>query len=82
MERIIVVGAPPEAMDGLEKKPAVKKILYDYLFNRILSHGMHEHSPITDEEALTIKSFYDRHKDEVLGIGQRVADIWIHNHKK
>ncbi len=59
-------------------EPVLRKILYDYLFGRVLSHGMHEHGPVTDEEALKVKNFYIKNKNEVMGIGQRVADMWIH----
>lgn len=56
----------------------LRRILYDFLYSRILSHGMHEHSPVTDSQANEVKSFYIKHKDDVLGIGKRVGDMWIH----
>ncbi|MDP3994536.1 MAG: hypothetical protein Q8P91_01750 [bacterium] len=59
-------------------EPVLRKIMYDYLFSRVLSHGMHEHSSINDNEASEIKDFYMQQKDNVLGIGRRVGDIWIH----
>lgn len=60
----------------------LRKILYDYLYSRVLSHGMHEHSPITNEQAEIIKDFYDQHRDDVLGLGRRVGDMWIHDSQK
>lgn len=59
-------------------EPVLRKILYDYLFSRTLSHGTHEHSPISDSEAEEIKNFYIDHKNTVLGVGKKVGDIWIH----
>jgi len=56
----------------------IRRVLYDYLFSRIISHGMHEHSPITDKEAKLLKKFYFDSKNTVLGIGRRIGDIWIH----
>lgn len=58
----------------------IKSILYDYLYSRILSHGMHEHGPITDKEAEEVSNFYESHRDEVLGLGRRVGDLWIHDY--
>lgn len=60
----------------------LRRILYDFLYGRVLSHGMHEHSPVTDLEANEVKSFYTMHKDDVLGIGRRVGDMWIHDEEK
>ena len=60
----------------------IRKILYDYLFSRVLSHGMHEHNPISDEQAKIVKDFYDQHRDDVLGVGRRVGDMWIHDSQK
>lgn len=57
----------------------IRNILFDYLYSRVLSHGMHEHSPITDDEADVVKEFYHQHKDEVLGLGKRIGDMWIHD---
>lgn len=60
----------------------LRKILYNYLYSRVLSHGMHEHSPITNKQAEIIKDFYDQHRDDVLGLGRRVGDMWIHDSQK
>lgn len=57
----------------------IREILYDYLFCRSLSHGMHEHKPITHKQAIQISDFYYKNKDSVLGIGKRIGDIWIHS---
>lgn len=57
----------------------IKLILYDYLYSRVLSHGMHEHIPITEQEAEVVSNFYESHRSEVLGLGRRVGDIWIHD---
>lgn len=56
----------------------IRKIMYDYLFSRVLSHGMHEHSSITDDETSEIRDFYMAQKESVLGVGKSVGDIWIH----
>ena len=56
----------------------IKHILYDYLFSRVLSHGMHEHHSITEKQAKIAKKFYFDSKDNVLGVGKRIADMWIH----
>lgn len=56
----------------------LRRILYDYLFSRVLSLGKHEHRPIGPKEAKIVKKFYFDSKSEVLGIGRRVGDIWIH----
>lgn len=61
---------------------SIKLILYDYLFSRVLSHGMHEHKPITDDEATQVSGFYEAHKQDILGVGRRVGDMWIHDFKK
>lgn len=63
-------------------EPVIKSILYDYLYSRILSHGMHEHSPITEQEAEVVSNFYEIHQNEVLGLGRRVGDLWIHDFQK
>jgi hypothetical protein len=60
----------------------IKSVLYDYLYSRVLSHGMHEHSPITEFEAEEVSNFYERHQNEVLGLGRRVGDLWIHDFQK
>lgn len=60
----------------------LRRILYDFLYNRVLSHGMHEHLPVTDAEADKVKNFYNERKDEVLGVGRRVGDMWIHDEEK
>jgi len=60
----------------------IKSILYDYLYSRVLSHGMHEHSPITEQEANEVSDFYESHQFEVLGLGRRVGDLWIHDFQK
>jgi len=57
----------------------LKLILHDYLFNRSLSHGMHEHSPISDLDAEKVKDFYIESKNNVIGVGKRVSDIWIND---
>jgi len=59
-------------------EPVLRKIMYDYLFSRVLSHGMHEHSPIDDNQASEIKNFYYEQKNDVLGVGRLVGDVWIH----
>lgn len=59
------------------QEPVLRRIMYDYLFSRVLSHGMHEHSPINDSQATEIKDFYNKQKNNVIGIGKRVGDIWI-----
>ncbi|RLE48250.1 hypothetical protein DRJ25_00345 [Candidatus Woesearchaeota archaeon] len=56
----------------------LKRILHDYLFNRSLSHGRFKHKPITSEQAKKIKEFYSASKNDIIGIGQRIGDIWVH----
>lgn len=56
----------------------LRRILHDYLFNRNLSHGMYEHLPITDLQAEEIKKFYFNSQDQILGLGRRLGDVWIH----
>ena len=60
----------------------LKLILHDYLFNRQLSGGKHEHTPISEEESREVSAFYQQSKDEVLGIGRKVGDMWIHQSKR
>lgn len=55
----------------------LKLILHDYLFNRSLSEGMHEHSPITPDDAVYIKKFYLSSLHKILGVGKRIGDLWI-----
>jgi len=55
----------------------LKRIMFDYLFNRNLSGGRHQHLPITDLEAETISDFYTKSINHISGIGRRVGDIWI-----
>lgn len=64
------------------RKLVIRKIFYDYLFNRNLSHGIYEHKPITEEQVKYIKDFYMSNKEIVLGVGKRVGDIWIHKPEK
>ncbi|MEK7550400.1 MAG: hypothetical protein AAB535_01265 [Patescibacteria group bacterium] len=37
-------------------------------------------SPITEQEAEEVSNFYESHRDEVLGLGRRVGDLWIHDY--
>ncbi|MEN8253739.1 MAG: hypothetical protein ABFQ62_05200 [Patescibacteria group bacterium] len=59
-------------------EPNVKKILHDYLFNRSLSAGMHQHQPINSDQAQRINDFYHNSQNQITGVGSRVGDIWIH----
>lgn len=55
----------------------LKRILFDYLFNRNLSGGRHQHQPITDQQAAVIRNFYNKSINQITGVGRRVGDIWI-----
>lgn len=55
----------------------LKRIMFDYLFNRNLSGGKHQHLPITNDEAEVIRGFYINSINHISGIGRRVGDIWI-----
>lgn len=57
----------------------LKAILYDYLFNRSLSGGHHNHSPITPEQAKAIKDFYTSSRNNIAGVGRRIGDVWIND---
>lgn len=60
----------------------IRLIMHDYLFNRVLSHGMHEHQPITHREAKVLKGFYFKSRENVVGIGRRIGDLWINMPEK
>jgi len=60
-------------------KTNIKRILYDYLFNRNLSAGTHQHQPINADQAKKISNFYHNSQDKILGVGDREGDIWIHD---
>jgi len=56
----------------------LRRILYDYLYNRPHSKGMHEHNAFSESESEQVREFYLNSKDVVLGVGRRVGDVWIH----
>lgn len=55
----------------------IRRILYDYLFQRVISKGSHEHQPLTDKERGQIKKFYENHQHSIFGFGHRIGDIWL-----
>ena len=59
-------------------EPVLRDMLHDYLFNRTLSGGTHEHQPINAQQAEDIRSFYVASQSRVLGVGRKVADVWLH----
>ncbi|MFA4887108.1 MAG: hypothetical protein WC595_02765 [Candidatus Nanoarchaeia archaeon] len=61
---------------------ALKLILHNYLFNRQLSGGKHEHTPISEEESSEVSRFYEQSKNDILGVGRKVGDMWIYQPKR
>lgn len=55
----------------------IRKIIWDYLFARVVSGGTHHHLPLSVNEENKILKFYTRNKDVVLGVGERIGDIWL-----
>lgn len=55
----------------------IRRILYDYLYQRIISKGLHEHQPFANKDKKRIEKFYKDYQYEVFGLGHRVGDVWI-----
>lgn len=58
-------------------RKTIKKILYDYLFNRVLSYGKHAHKPISSRESQELIRFYENNQEVTLGVGRRIGDVWV-----
>jgi hypothetical protein len=60
-------------------KKTVRTILYDLMFNRVLSGGkkIYRKEDITTEEMSKVKDYYQSNLETVLGLGDRLGPFWL-----
>lgn len=56
-----------------------RRILYDYLFNRIITYSKKKYSDsdFIDDKLDILNKYYEENKDHIIGLGKKIGKIWV-----